>query len=270
MIPDAIVERFIEIVGPSRDKLPTFITTKAVMFDPVVAIGVNTYDGRPFFAADSARVDSFTKLEVGEGMILGEFCHVASFCHLGIGGGLLICEDGTAFGSGCKIITGSNVPGPGRSCSAVHPSAVIERSYVHVKPNAVLFCGVIVLPGVTIGEGSVVAAGAVVNCDVPDGEVWGGIPAKFIKKVAGEVSSISTNPMHIDPNGCHWCHCNHSADFPCLCECHTINRATEHVEVEEAASLPVQISPCGQWVDAMTEFYDSWVEPDPEHGKQQS
>lgn len=42
-------------------------------------------------------------------------------------------------------------------------------------------CGAIILLGVTIGKGAVVAAGAVVNKDVPPKTVYGGVPAKFIK-----------------------------------------------------------------------------------------
>lgn len=41
----------------------------------------------------------------------------------------------------------------------------------------------IITKGVTIGAKSVIAAGSVVVCDVPAGEVWGGNPAKFIKKI---------------------------------------------------------------------------------------
>lgn len=40
----------------------------------------------------------------------------------------------------------------------------------------------IVLRGVVIGDGAVIAAGAVVTSDVPAQEVWGGVPARFIKK----------------------------------------------------------------------------------------
>ena len=39
----------------------------------------------------------------------------------------------------------------------------------------------VVLPGVTIGEGAIVAAGAVVNKDIPPYQIWGGVPARFIK-----------------------------------------------------------------------------------------
>jgi len=41
-----------------------------------------------------------------------------------------------------------------------------------------------VLKGVTVGAGAVVAASAVVNTNIPAGELWGGIPAKFIRKIS--------------------------------------------------------------------------------------
>ena len=37
--------------------------------------------------------------------------------------------------------------------------------------------------GVTIGDKSIIAAGSVVICNVPSGELWGGNPARFIKKI---------------------------------------------------------------------------------------
>ena len=40
----------------------------------------------------------------------------------------------------------------------------------------------IIQPGIKIGKGAVVAAGAVVTKNIPDFEVWGGVPAKFIAK----------------------------------------------------------------------------------------
>jgi acetyltransferase-like isoleucine patch superfamily enzyme len=40
----------------------------------------------------------------------------------------------------------------------------------------------IILRGVTIGNGAIIAAGAVVTKNIPDYEIWGGVPAKFIKK----------------------------------------------------------------------------------------
>jgi len=41
-----------------------------------------------------------------------------------------------------------------------------------------LGCNVVVLKGVTIGNGAIVAAGAIVNKNIPAYEIWGGVPAK--------------------------------------------------------------------------------------------
>lgn len=54
---------------------------------------------------------------------------------------------------------------------------------VVIKKNAWIGIGAIILPGVTVGEGSVVDAGAVVTNDVPPHSVVGGVPAKLIKKL---------------------------------------------------------------------------------------
>jgi putative colanic acid biosynthesis acetyltransferase WcaF len=51
-----------------------------------------------------------------------------------------------------------------------------------IMENVWVTTGAMILPGVTIGEGGVVAAGAVVVKDVEPWTVVGGNPARFIKK----------------------------------------------------------------------------------------
>lgn len=153
------------------------------IYTPFVCVGS---DG--LWLARTVRIDSFVKLEAGGGLLLGEHVHVASFCHLGIGGGLTILEDGSSFGSGSRVVSGSNTYGPGHGCSAIDPAARVTRSFAHVKRNATLYAGATVLPGVTVGEGAVLAAGAVATRDVPDYELWAGVPArrvKFLTRPAG-------------------------------------------------------------------------------------
>ena len=62
----------------------------------------------------------------------------------------------------------------------------VTQSYVApvvIQRNAWVTIGVIILPGVTIGEGAIVAAGAVVTEDVTPYTMVGGVPAKVIKKL---------------------------------------------------------------------------------------
>ena len=69
-----------------------------------------------------------------------------------------------------------------------HPVAPKDRHYIFGKPiliqsNAWIGGNVTILPGVTIGKNAIVAAGSVVNKDVPDNTIVGGIPAKVIKEI---------------------------------------------------------------------------------------
>jgi acetyltransferase-like isoleucine patch superfamily enzyme len=67
---------------------------------------------------------------------------------------------------------------------------------VRLKSYAGVSIGSIVLPGVTIHEGALVGAGAVVTKDVPPYTVAAGIPARIIKhlKPEEEPSAVSTSP----------------------------------------------------------------------------
>jgi len=70
-----------------------------------------------------------------------------------------------------------------------HPIDIASRNSmipkrVTIKKGAWIGAGAIILPGVTIGENSVVAAGATVTRDVPANVVVGGVPAKVIKEIS--------------------------------------------------------------------------------------
>ncbi|RYE56099.1 MAG: sugar O-acetyltransferase [Sphingobacteriales bacterium] len=69
-----------------------------------------------------------------------------------------------------------------------HPTSIEDRhslipQAIHIKKNAWIGAGATILPGVTIGENAVVAAGAVVSKDVADNTIVGGIPAKLINDI---------------------------------------------------------------------------------------
>ncbi|MGG7466697.1 MULTISPECIES: DapH/DapD/GlmU-related protein [Bacteroidota] len=76
-----------------------------------------------------------------------------------------------------------------------HPINPEERSslmvgHIHIKKNAWIGANATILPGVTIGENAVVAAGAVVSKDVPDNTIVGGIPAKIIKSIEQKTKTL--------------------------------------------------------------------------------
>lgn len=83
-------------------------------------------------------------------------------------------------GAGCKVMD-----------TDFHPLDLDERIRnvniphrpVRIEDGAFIGTNAIILKGVTIGAESVIAAGAVVAKSVPAGEIWGGNPARFIKKL---------------------------------------------------------------------------------------
>ena len=86
-----------------------------------------------------------------------------------------------------KVLVGPNVT----IISVNHPLYPekchgVELKAVLIKENAWLGANATILPGVTVGENAVVAAGAVVSKDVPANTVIAGVPAKVIKKIGGE------------------------------------------------------------------------------------
>ncbi len=64
-----------------------------------------------------------------------------------------------------------------------HDDATRRVGMIHIGKNVFIGTGAIILPGVSIGDHAIIAAGAVVHRDVPAGVVAGGVPAKVIKKV---------------------------------------------------------------------------------------
>lgn len=58
-----------------------------------------------------------------------------------------------------------------------------DLQFTLIKKNASIGAGSVILGGITIGENAMVGAGSVLTKDIPDGELWYGNPATFIRKI---------------------------------------------------------------------------------------
>ena len=109
--------------------------------------------------------------------------------HTKIGKNVFINFDCTFLDLGGIIIEDNVLIAPKVSLlSEGHPLPPEKRQslvpgVIHIKKNAWIGANATILPGVTIGENAVVAAGAVVNKDVPPNTIVGGMPAKVIKSI---------------------------------------------------------------------------------------
>ena len=96
-------------------------------------------------------------------------------CNMQDQGGIYIGDD-VLIGHNACLLTFNHDLDPEKR-QGLHPSPI------HIGNKAWLGSNVTVLPGITIGEGAIVAAGAVVTKDVEANTVVGGVPAKFIKNI---------------------------------------------------------------------------------------
>lgn len=94
----------------------------------------------------------------------------------------LIIGDRVAIGPRVTLVTNSSP-----NFSRIRPYVKVVNGTIKIEKDAWIGAGVIILPNVTIGEGAVVGAGAVVIKDAPPFTIVGGVPAKVIKKIGDEI-----------------------------------------------------------------------------------
>jgi acetyltransferase-like isoleucine patch superfamily enzyme len=111
----------------------------------------------------------------GRNITLGKNVFINHACSFLDMGGITI-EDDVLIGPRVNLVTEN------------HPLDPSDREALLLKPivikrNAWIGAGATILPGVTIGENAIVAAGAVVSKDVQANTIVGGVPAKFLKVI---------------------------------------------------------------------------------------
>ncbi len=95
-------------------------------------------------------------------------------------GGYIYIEDDVLIGSGVHVYTTNhNYKDP--NTLIINQGSTVKD--VTLKKGCWIGANAIILPGITIGENSVVAAGSIVTRDVPDKVVVAGNPAKIIKEI---------------------------------------------------------------------------------------
>ena len=121
----------------------------------------------PFYCDNGSRVKLGKNITINKGATL-------------LSAGIVEIQDGVLIGPDVRITTVNH------DLEDRHHQFYFKK--VTIKKNAWICIGAIICPGVTIGENSVVAAGAVVTKDVPDNVMVGGNPAKIIKHLKDKTS----------------------------------------------------------------------------------
>lgn len=102
------------------------------------------------------------KLKLGKNFDVGTFTYINSRYGVEI-------QDNVQIGSHCSIYSHSTIDS--------------KRGKVVLKKNCKIGTHSTIMPSVTVGENSIVAAYSFVTQDIPKNEIWMGIPAKLYKKL---------------------------------------------------------------------------------------
>ena len=116
--------------------------------------------------------------DFGKNITIGNNVFINAGCKFQDQGGIFI-DDGALIGHGVVLATLNHDLDPEKR-QQLHPAPIRIGKRVWIGVNAT------VTQGVTIGDNAVVAAGAVVNRDVPADTIVGGVPAKVIGKIDGK------------------------------------------------------------------------------------
>lgn len=126
---------------------------------------------------DVTQIDEGVRIFAGKGVEIGRHVHLAFDSSIS-GGGSCVVGDFAGIGAGVRLITGTERVDAGGLTNPTAPPDLrtVHRGRIEIGAHAVIFTGAIVLPDITVGEGAVVSAGAVVHHDLKPWAVYAGNP----------------------------------------------------------------------------------------------
>jgi len=148
---------------------PTFVENKYGFRLLLMSGGVNLEPNVSFWFSLSTGNDA--RIIIGENVFIGRHAYIGSFKKITIGAE-------TQIGAYSYIISGNHQ----YNSRQLH---LREQGFVGqeiiIGEDVWIGTHVVILPGVVIGKGAIIGAGSVVTKKVGDYEIWGGVPARFIK-----------------------------------------------------------------------------------------
>jgi galactoside O-acetyltransferase len=132
---------------------------------------------------DNVIIDDFVFIMGGQETRIGSYVHIACFSSI-TGGGQFVMEDFSGLSGGCRIYTGTEDFSGSALTNPTIPAEFrnVIRSFVVIQKHVILGTNVVVLPGVTIGEGAAIGANSLVIRDVEPWTICVGSPAKVLKR----------------------------------------------------------------------------------------
>ena len=158
--------------------------------DPTVIWDYGYRDIDAIQLGQGVRVCAFTEMLVQHrarhspvegGLILGDAVLISTGCNIRAAGGVIRVGPHSGIGQLCVLVAANHSIKPG--VPRFHTPWDDIKCGVEIGANVWVGANCTILPGARIGDNAVIAAGSVVRGEVPAGELWGGVPARYIKTI---------------------------------------------------------------------------------------
>lgn len=116
--------------------------------------------------------------EPGEGLLMGDHSNIGAYSYIGCSGWIDI---GSHVMMGPRVSLLAENHNIDRTDIPMKDQGV-TRSFIRIQDDCWIGAGSTILAGVTVGRGSVIAAGAVVTHDIKSETIVGGVPAREIRQ----------------------------------------------------------------------------------------
>ncbi len=128
------------------------------------------------------RVDPFSLLSASGEISLGNHIHIGSHCTL-IGASAIWVEDFAGISHGARLFSASDDFGGGCLTGPTVPDQLrnVISAPIYLRRHAVVGSDAVVLPGVTMGEGAILGALSLLRSDLPEWQIWSGVPARYLR-----------------------------------------------------------------------------------------
>ena len=114
--------------------------------------------------------DKESFIKIGDRVFIGHGCEFVCNCRITIGNDCLIASNSTFVDVGHEY-----------NKSSIIKSQACTVGEITVGDDVWIGTSCVILQGVTIGRGSIIGAGSVVNKSIPEYQIWAGSPARFLK-----------------------------------------------------------------------------------------
>ena len=156
---------------------PDYLLNHFVNRIPLAGARVRAYSalGIAFEEISSTQISLGVEMWVGRRLSIGARSTIGQRCYIDARGGIRV-DANVSISREAALLTATHLPDD--------PDFAAELAPIHLEHHSWIGMRALVMPGVRVGEGAVVAAGALVSADVERYTIVAGVPAKPLRRRA--------------------------------------------------------------------------------------